>query len=254
MKPLVLIQAREGGTRFPGKIHHWIGDRTMLQHVVDRVIATGLSYRVALAERWPEIPEEDVLTRFATLVFALPEYYDPIIRVTADCPMLDRGIVRWVLDRYLARLEEPHTRGSLDAHLYWRPVGTGLEWDGLDVEVFSRNLLMLTHQEATRLKDREHVTSFMRRHFQFLSLPLGGPALRWSVDDREGLEFVQQVFAQCEHCRLGVPHHTNASGSIGGSDRHPIWDLHHLDRGDLVECTAHALLMSRTGGPVYVSR
>jgi hypothetical protein len=37
-----------------------------------------------------------------------------------------------------------------------------------------------------------------------------------------------------------VPHHTNSRTSIGGADRHVIWDLHAMDtpedRGGLAEC------------------
>lgn len=56
--------------------------------------------------------------------------------------------------------------------------------------------------------------------------------------------FVRQAFLLCDHCAAGVPHHTNAGGSIGGSDRTPRWDLHHLERGDLVECTAYEHLLA----------
>jgi hypothetical protein len=68
---------------------------------------------------------------------------------------------------------------------------------------------------------------------------------------------VRSVFRACEHCRRGVPHHTNSATSIGGSDRAPVWELHQVDRpdnrGGLEECTAHEILMSRTGGAVYES-
>lgn len=44
----------------------------------------------------------------------------------------------------------------------------------------------------------------------------------------------------CPYCTQGWPHHTNAQTSIGGAERHVIWDLHQLDtpenRGGLVEC------------------
>lgn len=50
--------------------------------------------------------------------------------------------------------------------------------------------------------------------------------------------------AICPLCAQHVPHHTNAGGSIGGGDRHPIYDLHAVeDAGGvgLAECTAYAI-------------
>lgn len=44
---------------------------------------------------------------------------------------------------------------------------------------------------------------------------------------------------RCEHCKAGVPHHTNSETSIGGADRHMIYDIHAVeDTGGvgLAEC------------------
>lgn len=238
--PLVIIQAREGGTRFPGKIRADIWGSQMLSHVVRRADRVA---PVIIAMPRPGDDEDDVLSRFARIAIENPEA-DPLIRVTADCPMWDAGLGLGLLDRY--------TRGEYDI------VGTAPEFDGLDVEIFSRVALRTADLNAIRSRDREHVTPWMKRYLNYLEIPLRGPALRWSVDDHEGLAFVRQVFQACQPCREGVPHHTNSLTSIGGSDRTPVFDLHQVDtlgnRGGLVECTAYDILMTRTGGDVYVSR
>jgi len=245
-QPIILIQARTNSTRFPNKINQLIGSKRMIDHVIDRARKTGLKWMLAHSKDYPKVAEEDVLGRFHAALQAIdPEkdHYDPIVRITADCPMLDSGIVSQVLNTYYSR----------PAH---QPayVGTGPEWDGLDVEVVSRALLARAHAVAVSPYYREHPTSWIWQCVGGMRIPLEGPALRWSVDDEEGLEFVRQVFERCPLCRTGVPHHTNAAGSIGGTNRHPVFDLHHLERGDLAECLAYDLLMTRTGGPVYVSR
>lgn len=243
-QPLILIQARENSTRFPRKIYELIGHKRMIDHVVDRVRLTGLKYALCRPQDWPAVKEEDVLGRFSALLENLDpggDQYDPVVRVTADCPMLDPGIVSWVLGLY-----RQHGNYAL--------VGTSPAWDGLDVEVLSRRALARAHEAAWEPREREHVTLWTRRYGRCYEIPLEGSPLRWSVDDREGLEFVRAVFNTCVHCRDAVPHHTNSRASIGGSaDRQPVWDLHHLERGDLVECVAADLLMTRTGGPIYVS-
>jgi spore coat polysaccharide biosynthesis protein SpsF (cytidylyltransferase family) len=242
-QPIIVIQARTGSTRFPNKINQLIGPKRMIDHVIDRARKTGLKWMLAHSKDYPQVAEEDVLGRFhAVLQSVDPEgdHYDPIIRLTSDTPMLDTGLLLTVLDAY--------RQGDDDL------VGTGPEWDGLDVEVMSRRALARAHAAAVEEDEREHVTRWLKRYGKYREIPLEGPTLRWSVDDEEGLEFVRQVFECCPLCRTGVPHHTNAAGSIGGTNRHPIFDLHHLERGDLAECLAYELLMTRTGGPVYVSR
>ena len=55
------------------------------------------------------------------------------------------------------------------------------------------------------------------------------------------LERVRCAKLICPLCARGVPHHTNSETSIGGSDRHTVWDLHAVeDTGGvgLAECTA----------------
>ena len=239
--PLVIIQARETSTRLPNKINLDICGMSMLAHVVMRASRIA---PVIVAKPSDQEDENDVLSRFSR-VARQNTNADPIIRVTGDCPMLDSGLGLGILDRYY------QSGRRLDV------LATAPEFDGLDIEVFSRASLRTAHLFAQTRRDREHVTPWMKRHLLYEEIQLRGPALRWSVDDAEGLEFVRSVFEACEHCQRGVPHHTNSATSIGGQDRSPVWDLHQLDephnRGGLVECTAHDILMTRTQEIPYVS-
>src|SRR5689334_14318283 len=205
---------------------------SMLSHVVMRASRIA---PVVIAMPSEEEDENDVLSRYARVARANPGA-DPIIRITADCPLLDSGLGLGMVDRY--------AQGRHDI------LGTAPGFDGLDIEIFSRTALRIADMFAQSRRDREHVTPWMKRHLLYEEIQLRGQALRWSVDDAEGLEFVRSVFEACEHCRRGVPHHTNSATSIGGQDRSPVWDLHQLDephnRGGLVECTAHDILMTRT--------
>ncbi len=237
--PLVIIQARLNSKRLPNKIHADICGLSMLGHVVMR--ASRIAPVVVAFPKDTE-DENDVLSRYARVARANPEA-DPIIRITADCPMLDSGLGTGLLDRF--------SFGQFDV------LSTSPEFDGLDVQLFTRVALRNADMFAQSRYEREHVVPWMKRHLLYEEVTLRGPALRWSVDDEEGLAFVRRVLEACDHCRRGVPHHTNAATSIGGPDRSPVWDLHQLDepsnRGGLVECTAHEILMSRTGGEVYES-
>lgn len=239
MSPLVIIQARLSSTRLPNKIHADICGLSMLGHVVMRASRIA---PVVVAFPKPEEDENDVLSRFARVARANPNA-DPIVRVTADCPMLDAGLGLGLLDRFYQE------QGDI--------VGTSPAFDGLDVEIFSRVALRNADMFAQSRYDREHVTPWMKKHLLYEEVSLRGPALRWSVDDAEGLEFVRAVLGACDECRIGTPHHTNSATSIGGSDRSPVWCLHQVDRpdnrGGLVECTAADILKTRMGGEAYES-
>jgi spore coat polysaccharide biosynthesis protein SpsF (cytidylyltransferase family) len=241
MKLLVIVQARARSTRLPGKIFADIAGRTMLEHVLLRARRVGCTVVMA-AETYPYLHEEDVLGRFAQVAAKEgPDGANMFMRVTADCPMWDTGLALGVLDRFAA--------GA------WDFVGTSPAFDGLDVEVFSAQAVRQAHYAvaAEPCRDRAHVTPWMRRNLRAEVVELKGGALRWSVDDAGGLEFVRRVFAACELCREGAPHHTNSATSIGGSDRLPVWELHVSTGGGLAECTAFDILKERIGGEPYVS-
>lgn len=236
---LVVVQAREHSTRLPGKIHMELSKgESMLYHVCKRAEKLG---DVFVATPPKDMDENDVLGRFWRVAQQHPTV-DTFVRITADCPLLDWQFSLSLLDYYQSH--------RVDF------VGTAPELDGLDTEVFSRSLLEYVHETGTG-RDREHVTSLMRTTAawkRIVTFPGQGP-FRWSVDDREGLDFVRRVFATCDECRRGVPHHSNATGSIGGMDgRAPRWDLHAGADGGLVECVAFDVRMKRTGGGVYESR
>jgi len=231
--PLVIVQARSGGKRLPGKIHMLLSPgESMLYHVCKRAEKLG---PVFVATPPPDLPEDDVLSRFWRVAEQHPEV-DTFVRITADCPLLD-----W---QFSLTLMDAHARGGVDF------VGTHWSLDGLDTEVFSRDAL---ERACVHESEREHPTLWMRDALRtkIVKFPGQGP-FRWSVDDEMGLEFVRRVMAACDHCRDGVPHHSNAHSSIGGMDgRAPRWDLHAGPDGGLVECTAYEVRMERVGGEGY---
>lgn len=244
--PRILIQARLGSTRLPHKVLADIGGKRMVERVYDRarLIWPGAWVVVicpandcpplASVPIWPYagVPSEDVLGRYAQWITAGA----PIVRLTADCPLLDPAVSRLVLTQFY------------DQETPWYAGATGAEGlDGLDTEIFSPEALEWADQHTSG-KEREHVTPAMRRdpRAQFIRLP-GTPYLDWSIDTQEDLDWVREVYACCSDCAEGTPHHTNAHGSIGGTRWQLCLDLHHRPEGDLVECQAADLLQARSG-------
>jgi spore coat polysaccharide biosynthesis protein SpsF len=194
-----IIQARTGSTRLENKVLMSIHGKTMLERVISRVkmartpeliiVATSIEERddriVDICQSL-DIPcfrgsEQDVLDRFYQCATMLK--MDPIIRITADCPLIDPDIIDQTVELFnIASWQYTLT--------YYHP-------DGLDVEVFSMEALTEAWKQATDPYQREHVTSYIRGHY------LAGVVVQddyrhyhWSVDTEEDLNFVRAVYGR----------------------------------------------------------
>jgi spore coat polysaccharide biosynthesis protein SpsF len=206
---VAIIQARLGSTRLPGKTLADIGGRPLLEHVVERVLATPGVDDVVLATTaspsdeplvaWARrfgLPavrgsEEDVLDRFHDALSAYSA--DAVMRVTPDCPLLDPDVAAKVVATWRART--PALEYVSNVHPPTFP-------DGLDTEVVSRHALETAWKEATDPADREHVTPFVWRQpgrFPAATVEAEGnrsrdlSRLRWTVDTAPDLAFVREV-------------------------------------------------------------
>ena len=199
----IILQARMGSTRLPGKVLALVAGKSILEHCVCRLRAhsglpvilatTTLSeddVLVAAAERlgvpFVRGSEDDVLSRYvlAAATFDVKE----VIRATADNPAVDMDAPRRTLDL----LERTGADYVVERGL---PVGAA-------VEAVSAAALFLANASTNDPYDREHVTPFIRRERQFFSLDglapgsLRGSNLRLSVDTAEDLAFMRQLMTQ----------------------------------------------------------
>jgi len=204
VKTVAIIQARMGSTRLPGKVMEEIAGKPMLWYIIDRVKRSELIHGICVATTSTEIDrpivklaadsgtgsyagsEEDVLDRYyrASKEFAM----DAIVRITADCPLIDPRVLDRVIQRYL--------EGDCDyAANTLKPTYP----DGLDVEVFSRAALERAWEESRLASEREHVTPYIWKNPEKFRLAnvennVDLSDLRWSVDENQDLEFVRQVY------------------------------------------------------------
>ena len=203
---VVIVQARMGSTRLPGKVLMDLEGRPMLERQVERlqrartpdaiVIATTTDARdqpiVDLATHL-DVPvtrgsEDDVLDRYVRAAEA--HAADVIVRVTADCPLVDPEVLDGCVDILLAEPTLDYASNTLQ-RTYPR---------GLDVEVLPRAILETAAREATDPADREHVTRFVWRQpdrFRLGSITDDGDHsdLRWTVDTPEDLKLVRRIYA-----------------------------------------------------------
>jgi glutamate-1-semialdehyde 2,1-aminomutase/spore coat polysaccharide biosynthesis protein SpsF len=210
---IAIIQARMASTRLPGKVLADIAGRPMLWHVVNRVrmaqsldsVVVGTSRETvddAIAQfcQMHHIEcyrgsETDVLDRFyrAAVHFAA----DTIVRITADCPLIDPHVIDKVVETYRAGAFDYAT----NTLRYTYP-------DGLDTEVCSVAALGTAWKEAQLPSEREHVTSYLRscQRFRIANIEnesdLSAYNFRWTVDEAADLDFVRTVY-----CRMWSNHH-----------------------------------------------
>lgn len=133
---LVIIQARLGSTRLPGKALLTVGGVPMVKRVwlaakgskADKVV-------VAWPERYPDLEEGNVLERFRRISREFPSHY--IIRLTADCPLITSDLINEAINIF-------HSRGCC----YYS--NREKYPDGFDVQIFTHYRLHSdfdTHKE-----------------------------------------------------------------------------------------------------------
>jgi spore coat polysaccharide biosynthesis protein SpsF len=207
-----IIQARMGSTRLPGKVLRPLAGRPMLARIVDRVRSSTSVAKVVVAtsDREGDEPirqlcaaeaidcfagsEQDVLDRFyrAAATFG----GDPVIRITADCPLVDPRLLTQLVALF-AEGAYDHVGVATGAGALF--LGKGRYPDGLDAECFSRAALERAWREATSPPDREHVTPFIWRQKDLfrtgqLTSPVDYSQLRWTVDNEADFELIARIY------------------------------------------------------------
>lgn len=202
MNVIAIIQARMSSSRLPGKVLLPLVGRPVLDHVVSRVrccktvhqviVATSIDSSDDVIETWCNI--HNVVSYRGSLNDVLDRYYqaakryqaDVIVRITADCPVIDPVIVDEVVKGYL--------NGGYEFY------GLSGEFpDGLDCTVFSFSALQRAWKESVLPSEREHVGPYIEKHPElFISGGLlkfnGLSHYRWTLDEPRDYEFLKIVF------------------------------------------------------------
>ena len=200
----VIIQARYGSSRLPGKILEKIENQTVLAHVINRALMIPSVDKIICAipdskenesvakeaRKHPvEIvmgPENDVLGRYYQA--ATKHSVEHIVRITSDCPLIDPNICERVIQLFFEKGADYACNDTPPSFPH-----------GLDCEVFSFEWLKRAAIEADKPSEREHVTQYIRNHPESKKVNLEGPGgeiidHRWTLDTYKDLEFFQNLF------------------------------------------------------------
>ena len=199
----VIIQARMGSTRLPGKVLKDISGRPVLWHVINRIKKSKYISKIIVAttDNKEDIKiyeycnknninvfrgsSEDVLDRY----YKCAKEYDckNIVRITADCPLHDALVIDKVVESYL---EKKYDYVS-NTFKYTYP-------DGLDTEIFSFNVLKDAWENAKLLSEREHVTPYIRKNSKYRKSNILAdkkyPVYRLTLDYDEDYNFIKSIY------------------------------------------------------------
>ena len=202
---VAIIQARMASTRLPGKVLLPLCGHSVLAQVLARVEAARGIERVVVAtgDGAPDDPVAAEATRYGAMVYrgspgdVLARYHgaaiqagaETVVRVTADCPLLDPELLTAMLVRFRERSCDYLSNGLVRS--YPR---------GLDIEIFTMDALGRSHAEASLPHQREHVTPYIYEHPERFAIEpyVGTPdrsAHRWTLDTPEDWALIQAIYA-----------------------------------------------------------
>lgn len=203
VKTLIIIQARMGSSRLPGKVLKPLGETVVLDYVVTRcqkvdkvsdvIVATSTKTSDDPIESWCKEKgvsyfrgsELDVLSRY----YECARQYKPdyVIRVTSDCPFVD-----YEMTNEMVSLME---KSPAD---YVKVLGELPR--GLVTEIFSFSALKYMYYKGHEPRHREHVTYYgyefaneFRSNTYNVSQQKEHPKLRVTLDTKEDYQLCCRV-------------------------------------------------------------
>ncbi len=199
-----IVQARMGSTRLPGKVMKPFSGKPMLWHIIDRLKHSKKIERIIMATTVKE--DDKVIVKLAEEIGidifcgssedVLDRYYqsasvfnvEHIIRITADCPLIDPSVIDEIVDYYQSR-DDDYVSNTINPSYP----------DGLDTEIFSFKALERAWREAKKPSEREHVTPYIYNHPELFRIYnctncVDHSGMRWVIDEDADYRFVTEVY------------------------------------------------------------
>lgn len=232
---VVIVQARTSSSRLPGKVLQEIAGQPMFVRVVQRLARAEMINQIVVATTTDPSDEpiavlcsergfpcfrgslHDVLDRFYQAALAFRA--DVIVRITADCPIIDPGLVDLTVKAFLgSECSLPGRISQRASNLEGQPYPFDFAanrlpppWKrtypiGLDTEVCSMKALERAWIEADQKYQREHVMPYLYDdvgvnfdqacRFRVLQIDHAQDcgAYRWTVDTPADLEVVRRIY------------------------------------------------------------
>lgn len=207
---VVIVQARMGATRLPGKPLKTVLNRPLLSYQIERLRQAKAPDEIVIATT--TAPQDQVIVdlceKEGVAVFrgseqnVLERYYlaakkykaDVVVRVTGDCPLSDPAILDQAIDYYL----QHYPAYDYVTNMYSKQLSYPR---GVDVEVFSFKGLEKAAREAIKPEEREHVTPYFYEHPEMFQVGIlthhpNEAHHRWTVDTPEDFELITRILSE----------------------------------------------------------
>ena len=197
-----ILQARVNSRRLPGKVLKDISGRPLISFMIERLKRCSDLNKIILATTTHPSDDpllalgnklginvvrgsyEDVLSRF---ILASEQTKDnTLVRLTGDCPLIDPSIISEVIKSF--------NEQKVDYMSNIKPPSFP---DGLDVEVFTKDVLIKAQKNCTDKSEREHVTPWI---LNSSDCKIGNfcnskdlSMMRWTVDEPEDLQLIREI-------------------------------------------------------------
>ena len=200
----IIIQARLESKRLPKKVLKIINKKTILKTLFDRLKCSKLVDKIILAipknSNNHELKKYILKNKFKNLYEGSPNdvlsrYYgaakkfssDIIIRITADCPLIDSKL----LDQMILKFIESNVNYLSNTLIPTYP-------DGYDVEIFDFETLKKTFKDAKQESEREHVTLYIKKNkdkfkIKNFSHSTNLSNLRLTLDEEDDFKLISNV-------------------------------------------------------------
>lgn len=199
---VAIVQARMTSTRLPGKVMMEVMGKPLLAYELERlaraknisriVVATTTGATDDVVARYVESlgfgvwrgPEDNVLERYHGAALAYKA--EAVVRLTADCPLIDPEVVERVVD---SLGDNDYVSNVFEKRTFPR---------GLDTEVFTFAALEKNWREAKAPLEHEHVTPYIYNHPELFRMkgvfnPTDLSRHRWTVDTAEDFALIKAI-------------------------------------------------------------
>ena len=206
---LLIIQARMGSSRFPGKVLKEINNTPLLKILVNRISESKYVDKLIIATTTNK--EDDIIHSFCIKnklkvfrgsdwdvlerFYGAAKYFQKkpknIIRICSDNPLLSYKVIDFVIENYLKSGKDYFSNSNHEPSY--------LE-DGFDVEVFSYEALVSAWKNAKLKSEREHVCPYIKNNFSCgWKKAHINYNFKLSVDTKNDFELVTQIFNELKH-------------------------------------------------------
>lgn len=202
----IIIEARVSSTRLPGKVLKEFINKPSIIHQIERlknidgvneiIVATTKNQAddklVKLLNTYDvkfyRGSEKNVMQR---VIQAAEKYnIDHIIEITGDCPLIDPEIVEQHLKTFLSNNVDYLSNNLIPSYP-----------DGMDIQIFSLNVLKHSYSFVKSTLEKEHVTIHIKnnpkiyRHLNLIApKKIRYPELGLTLDEKDDYKLIKKIF------------------------------------------------------------